>query len=159
MAKEIGILIGISIIAAFTVNYFSPSGIALVCQWDDSKSVVTAKAKNDVVVLELEIDDIKTAKQIYDSGKAVFVDARSQDNFGDGHIKGAVSLPVGRFDERIGAFKHRYSAESIIVTYCSGRTCTDSHQLAQLLLEHGYVNVSVFIGGYPNWKAEGYPIE
>ena len=158
-AKEIIILLGISVVAAFTVNFFSPSGIALVGQWDDSKGAITAKAKNDVFVDEFEIDDVKIAKQIYDSGKAIFVDARSTDNYKDGHIKGAVSLPVGRFDEAVEAFKDQYSIESTIVTYCSGRTCNDSHHLAQLLFEHGYVNVSVFIDGYPGWEGEGYPVE
>jgi len=157
--KEIIILFGISIFAAFTVNFFSPFGIALVGQWDDSKGAITAKAKNDFFVDEFEIDDVKIAKQIFDSGKAIFVDARSTDNFKDGHIKGALSLPVGRFDEVIDVFKDQYSRDSTIVTYCSGRTCNDSHHLAQLLIEHGYVNASVFIDGYPGWEAEGYPIE
>ena len=70
-AKEIIILLGISVVAAFTVNFFSPSGIAPVGQWDDSKGVITAKAKNDVFVDEFEIDDVKIAKQFYDSGKPV----------------------------------------------------------------------------------------
>jgi rhodanese-related sulfurtransferase len=158
-AKEITFLLGISIFLAFTVNFFSPSGIAIVGQWDDSKGVITAKAKDNILIDELEIDDVKIAKQIFDSGKAVFIDARSLDNFEGGHIKGAVSIPVGLFDEVIDVFKGQYPRDSIIVTYCSGRTCDDSHHLAQLLFEHGYLNVSVFIDGYPDWEAEGYPIE
>ena len=159
MVKEIIILLGISVVAAVIVNSFSPVGIAFVGQWDDSQGVITAKAKDNVLIDELEIDDVKIAKQIYDSGKAVFIDARSADNFKDGHIKGAISLPLGRFDALIDAFKGQYSRDSTIVTYCSGRTCNDSHHLAQFLFEHGYENVSVFIDGYPGWEAEGYPIE
>jgi rhodanese-related sulfurtransferase len=30
--------------------------------------------------------------------------------------------------------------------------------LEELLFDHGYVNVSIFIDGYKGWKAEGYPI-
>jgi rhodanese-related sulfurtransferase len=157
--KEIVTLLGVSVIAAFSVNYFSAKGIALMGQWEQSQGVITAKAKDDVVLGDWEIEDVKIAKKIFDSGKAVFVDARSQLNFGDGHIKGAISLPVGQFDLLVEKFKQNYSLSQPIVTYCSGRTCNDSHHLAQMLFENGYDNVSVFIDGYPGWETEGYPIE
>jgi len=158
-ARDIVILLGSAVIAAFAVNYFSPTGISLVGQWDESKGVITANAKDDAVVVDLEIDDVKIAKQIYDSGKAVFIDARSREDYEDGHIKGAVSLPVGQLDEFIEAFHDQYSTASTIITYCAGRMCDDSHKLAQLLFEQGYTKVSVFIDGYPGWESEGYPIE
>jgi len=157
--KETIFLLGIAIISAFTVNFFSPSGIALVGQWDGSSGVVDSKADSDVFSGELEITQVKSAKQIYDKGTAVFVDARSLENFKNGHIKGAESLPLDQFDKFIEAFKKKYPANTFIVTYCSGRTCDDSHGLEQLLFDHGYVNVSIFIDGYHGWKAEGYPIE
>jgi rhodanese-related sulfurtransferase len=157
--KGILILLGISLTAAFTVNYFSPVGIALVGQWDETQGVVTAKTKNDVVVNDLEIGDVKIGKQIYDSGAAVFVDARSPEDYAYGHIKGAVSLPIHEFDAYAEAFLEQYPPERVIVTYCSGRTCEDSHRLAQLLIEFGYTNVSVLIDGYPSWEGKGYPIE
>ncbi len=157
--KETIFLIGVSIISAFTVNFFSPAGIAFVGQWDESLGVAAAKAKSDVFSGELEIKHVKIAKQIYDSDKAVFVDARSFENYKDGHIKGAESMPIDQFGTLIEAFKQKYPADTTIVTYCSGRTCGDSHRLEQLLFDNGYVNVSVFIDGYPGWKAKGYPIE
>lgn len=158
-ARDIVILLGSAVIAAFAVSYFSPTGISLVGQWDESKGVITANAKDDAVVVDLEIDDVRIAKQIYDSGKAVFVDARSREDYEDGHIKGAVSLPVGQFDESIDTFRGQYSTYSSIVIYCSGRTCEDSRRLAHLLLDEGYTNVTVMIDGYPGWESEGYPIE
>lgn len=156
---EMIFLLGISIILAFTVNFFSPAGIAIVSQWDESLGVVASKADSDVFSGELKIEDVMTAKQIYDKRTAVFVDARSLENFKNGHIKGAESLPLDQFDNFIKAFKEKYPANTFIVTYCSGRTCNDSHRLEQLLFDHGYVNVSIFIDGYQGWKAEGYPIE
>ena len=159
MAKGLAILLGLAVITAFAVNFLSPKGIALVGQWDESQGVITARAKDDVVDYDLEIDDVNIAKQIYGSGEAVFVDARSREDYEEGHIKGAVSLPFGQFHDFIDAFKAQYSTASTIVTYCSGRTCDDSHLLAQLLFEQGYTEVSVFIDGYPGWEAEGFPIE
>ena len=157
--KEISILVGASLIAAFAFNYFSPGGISLVGQWDTAIGLITANEKNDIVLNDLEIGDVTLAKKLYDSKKFVFVDARSRDDYDEGHIKGAVSLPVGQFDETIETFLEQYPPESAIVTYCSGRTCEDSHKLAQLLLAFGYTEINVFIDGFPGWEAAGYPIE
>lgn len=153
------ILLGVSVIVAFIVNHFSPAGIALVGQWDTTAGVITAKAKNDLVSGKLEIADAILAKQIFDSGNALFVDARTREDYDNGHIPEAVSLPIGQFDELIDPFLDQYDIEQPIVTYCSGRTCEDSHNLAQLLIDFGYIDVKVFIDGYPGWEAEGFPVE
>ena len=158
-AKEITLLLGLAIGLALSVNFFSPVGIPLVGQWDISKGVITAGAKNDAGNDDLEIDDVKKARQLFNSGTALFVDARSRDSYEDGHIPGAVSLPLREFDAHIEAFMNRHPPEQSIVTYCSGRTCEDSHELAQLFLASGFLNVKVFIDGFPGWEAEGYPIE
>jgi rhodanese-related sulfurtransferase len=158
-SKEVSIILGVSIVAAFAVNYFSPAGIALVGQWDTSQGVVTAKAKNNIVIDGIEIGAVDQARELYDSGEYIFVDARSPEDYEEGHIKGAVSLPVGQFEEKIAAFMEHYPPEVSIVTYCSGRTCEDSHHLAEFLLEFGYDKVNVFIDGFPGWEAEGHPIE
>ena len=158
-AKEVSIILGVSIVAAFAVNYFSPAGIALVGQWDTAQGVVTANAKNDIVIEGIEIVTVDQARKLYDSGGYIFVDARSREDYEQGHIKGAVSLPVGLFEEKIAAFLERYPPEASIVTYCSGRTCLDSHHLAESLMEFGYDKISVLIDGFPGWEAEGHPIE
>ena len=157
--KEISLLLWVAVVLAIIVNYFSPAGIALVGQWDTSRGVITARAKNNVVSGKPEIEDIAIAKQIFDSSNALFVDARSRDNYDDGHIPGAVSMPIGEFDNLIDSFMDQHSVDQTIVTYCTGRTCEDSHNLAQLLMDFGFTDVKVFIDGFPGWKAEGHPIE
>jgi rhodanese-related sulfurtransferase len=159
IAKELIVLLSISLFAAFAVNFFSPKGIALLGDWDTSKGVISAKSKENVIVHELEIENVLVAKQIYDRGSAVFVDARAEESFVDGHIKGAISLPVGSYDAYVDKFKAAYPLSAYIVTYCSGRECDDSHQLAQNLFAEGYTNISVFIDGYPGWIEAGYPLE
>ena len=159
IVKELIILIGFSVITAFTTNYFSPNGIALFGQWDASQGVITARQKNDPVTPSFDIKDANTAKKIYDTKKAVFVDARSYQKFIDGHIKDAVSIPAGQFIELIDDFKTKYPVNTPIVTYCSGRECNDSHELAQYLKDEGYENVKVFIDGYPEWERKGYFVE
>ena len=157
--KEIIILVSVSVALALVVNTLSPRGIALVGQWDITKGVITANPAGDAAGQKKEIDSVARAKTLFDKGDVLFVDARSQNQYGNGHIPGAVSLPVGQFEERIESFVNRYPPEQPIVTYCSGRTCEDSHDLAQLLSDLGFTNVRIFIDGFPGWEAEGYPIE
>ncbi|MDH4009277.1 MAG: rhodanese-like domain-containing protein [Desulfobacterales bacterium] len=157
--KEIIILVSVSVALALVVNTLSPRGIALVGQWDITKGVITASPAGDAAGQKKEIDSVARAKTLFDKGDVLFVDARSQNQYGNGHIPGAVSLPVGQFEERIESFLNRYPPEQPIVTYCSGRTCEDSHDLAQFLSDVGFNNVRIFIDGFPGWEAEGYPIE
>jgi rhodanese-related sulfurtransferase len=157
--KEIMILVAVSVVLALMVNTFSPRGIAIVGQWDIAKGVITASPGGAEEGKPTEIDSVAQAKYIFDKDEVLFVDARSQNDYENGHIPGAVSLPVGQFEERIESFLNRYPAEQTIVTYCSGRTCEDSHDLAQSLSDVGFTNVRIFIDGFPGWEAEGYPIE
>lgn len=159
IAKELIIFLGFSVMAAFTINYFSPNGIALIGQWGTSQGVISARPKNDPVTVDVEIKNAKTVKNIYDTKKAVFVDARSYETFIEGHIKNAVSIPAGEFIDFLDNFKKKYPVTTPIITYCSGRECNDSHELAKYLIGVGYINVKVFIDGYPEWERKGYPIE
>ena len=159
LAKESVILLASAIAAAFLVNAVSPNGIAFFGDWDPSQGVITARPKGDIIHHELEIEDIRQAKAIFDQGDALFVDARPLARYEQGHIKGAVGLPVRRFLEVIDDFRDQYPLTTWIVTYCSGRECDESHELAQYLLEEGYERVSVFIDGYSGWEEMGLPVE
>jgi rhodanese-related sulfurtransferase len=157
--KEIIILVGASVLLALVVNHLSPRGIALVGQWDTAKGVITANAADENEYRIAEIDRVSDAAKIFYEGDTFFVDARSLGDYESSHIPGAISLPVGQFDEHIESFMNQYPLDQPIITYCSGRTCEDSHHLARLLLEAGYSEVRIFIDGFPGWLAEGYPIE
>jgi rhodanese-related sulfurtransferase len=159
MLKGFGILAGVALITAFTVNHFSPVGIALVGDWDTRNGVISARAKNDVVVHSREIDTVQAAHALYEQKGVVFVDARPAEMFMAGHIKGAVSLPVDEADRLMEAFVEAHDPNTHIVTYCSGRECEDSHMLADKLTDYGFTHVQVFVDGFPAWKAEGYPVE
>lgn len=157
--RECSVFISLSFIFALAANAVLPGGIPLVGQWDVEKGVVTADAENDAIDNDIEIDDVNAAKRIYDSGKAVFVDARPVEVFSEAHIQGAVSMPVGQFYEHIESFMSMYPEDTYIVVYCSGRACTDSHELAQLLIEIGYETIGVFIDGIDGWEKNGFPID
>lgn len=156
---EAALIIGTAAIFALIVNSISPKGIALLGQWDPSKGVVSANGKSRQMPAEFEISNSRAAKVLFDNPETVFVDARSQEQYEQGHIKGAVSFPAWDFDSRIEAFLDRYPSDRPLVIYCSGRECEDSHMLAKQLSDIGFSNVKVYIDGFPAWQAEGFPIE
>ena len=157
--KEISAILGVSVLVAFTVNFLSPSGISWFGNWDPSSGIISAKPKGYEENSLSEITDVETAKKIFNQNEAIFVDARAFEAYTSGHIKGAESLPVGQFDEKIDIFRDGSAASTPIVTYCSGRTCDDSHKLAQLLFMEGFHNIRILIDGYPAWEERGYPSE
>jgi hypothetical protein len=91
--KEIMILVAVSVVLALMVNTFSPRGIAIVGQWDIAKGVITASPGGAEEGKPTEIDSVAQAKYIFDKDEVLFVDARSQNDYENGHIPGAVSLP------------------------------------------------------------------
>ena len=159
MLKECLLIVFVSCLCGFLFNLFSPRGIALVGEWDMSKGVISAVTKDNPVEHELEIGDIGIVKDIFDSGSTLFVDARDGKAFAAGHIKGAISLPIGLYEEKLEDFIMKYPPSTRIITYCSGRTCQDSHELAGILLQFEYENVNVFIDGFPAWEKNGFPVE
>lgn len=150
-------IVGSALLIAFGVNSFHPRGIALVGQWNPAHGVVTAKSKTDVVDQHIEIDSVQDAKKIFDAG-AVFVDARPISVFAEGHVQGAYCIPAYEAEAHLMDFLETVAPDTPVVTYCSGRSCEDSHLLAALMKDLGYRNVRVFIDGYSAWQAAGYPI-
>lgn len=100
---------------------------------------------------------LEEVRQLLEGG-AVAVDAREAGTFRDGHISGAVNLPLGELDDRLPSFRKTVPVDKTLVVYCSGYGCTDSFDLAVRLLGGGYRDVRVFEGGFPAWSDAGLPV-
>lgn len=96
------------------------------------------------------------AVQLYDSGQATFVDARHSYDFGLGHIKGAINIPLKDFtpSELSGIPR-----DKILVVYCDGQECNSSVDLARQIAWHGYRNVKIFFGGWREWTTNNQPTQ
>jgi rhodanese-related sulfurtransferase len=99
------------------------------------------------------------AKELFNRKEAVFVDARDGLLFSQGHIKGAVLMPLGESDVKLVQFMVKVPPSVTLVAYCNGYDCRDSMTLGSKLIEKGYRKVYVYAGGYPEWKDAGLPIE
>ena len=98
-------------------------------------------------------------KEMHDAKQAVIVDARSAASFAQGHIAGAIALPLE--DARKDASRlsgAKLPKDATIIAYCNGFSCHDSMDLGKLLLHAGYASVYVYEGGFPEWRDAGYPM-
>jgi rhodanese-related sulfurtransferase len=98
-------------------------------------------------------------KELFDRKEAVFVDARDDFLFSQGHIKGALVMPLGQSDARLAQFMNKVPVSSTLVVYCNGYNCHDSMTLGTKLMGKGYRQVYVYEGGYPEWKDASLPTE
>ncbi len=88
----------------------------------------------------------------------LLLDARSPELFAEGHIKGAISLPMVDIEEVLADFIARIDRDQVVMTYCSGFGCPDSFDLGMRLIEEGFSDVRVFEGGYPEWRDAGLAV-
>jgi rhodanese-related sulfurtransferase len=102
---------------------------------------------------------LQEVRGLNDQKKAVIVDARRDFFYTKERIAGALALPLAQFDDRIASFQQQVDRDRLLITYCSGYGCEDSHQLALKLQQSGYKRIRVFSGGLPEWKQAGLPTE
>lgn len=113
------------------------------------------QCKNDNnIPKNIKILDLKNAKKFYNEG-ALFLDARNSFLFAKGTIKGALSVPASKFQEKRSQLGKYLNSK--IVTFCSGINCGKSTLLAKELLKNGFQNVYIFKEGYPLWKKRSLP--
>jgi len=98
------------------------------------------------------------AKRFFDETTAIFVDSRSDEEYADGHIPGAVHMPWEEFDTFSGDLPAFIPRGTTIIAYCGG-SCESSAELADALAELGYPEANVFLDGWPLWVEAGYPVE
>ena len=104
--------------------------------------------------------DIPQARALFESGEAVFADARPLDQYEEGHIAGAEHLdPDAFFGGEDPDFVYTYAMDQRVVIYCPGGDCDASELVAIRLQGFGFTDVHVLQPGYPGWVEAGLPTE
>ena len=85
-----------------------------------------------------------------ESGEAVLIDVRPEEEYAAGHVPGALSLSLERLRE--GADK--LPRDKPVFAYCRGRYCVLSHEAVRILIEEGFSATRVPVG-VAEWKATG----
>ena len=93
---------------------------------------------------------VQAAKTIMDTEQDyIIIDARTEEEFAEGHIENAILIPEYEITER--AEKELPDKDALILVYCrSGRR---SKIASEELVKLGYTNVKEF-GGIINWPYE-----
>ncbi len=88
--------------------------------------------------------------------KPLVIDVRGASEYTDGHVEGAVNIPLGRLAKKLASIPR----EQPVVTYCNMHHRGESRgeRAAALLREHGY-HARTLDGGYPGWKEKGFAVE
>ncbi len=102
---------------------------------------------------------ISQAKELFKNDSAIFLDARDENSFDQGHIKGAKNLPWHAVDEYFMKIAKELPKDGLIITYCDGETCNLSHELSLFLNEMGFSNVKVLVNGWTIWQEMNLPVE
>lgn len=104
-----------------------------------AENVITGKA--EVITLK-DLED-------YDNSKAMLVDVRSEIEFGNGYIEGAVNIPVDELRNRLSEL----DKEKEIWVYC--QVGLRGYVAARMLTQFGY-KVKNLTGGYKTYSAANY---
>jgi molybdopterin/thiamine biosynthesis adenylyltransferase/rhodanese-related sulfurtransferase len=102
------------------------------------------------VVPEVSVDQVK--QRLAGNGRAVhLLDVREREEYREGHLPNAVSVPRGFLEMKIEETVPERDAE--IIAYCQGGT--RSLIAAKILKDMGYQNVVSMSGGFGAWKGAG----
>ena len=129
-----------------------------ITDWIDKGYPVTTEEEaaedNDVdsVVQAITVDE---AYEFFNNEDYIFLDVRSQSEYGYCHIQGAVNIPVDELENRLDELEK----DKTVIAYCSGAECSRSGMAAQILVNNGFNQVYDMIGeGIDEWQEKGYPV-
>lgn len=88
--------------------------------------------------------------------KFKLVEVLSEDNFEEGHIPGAINLPIDKLSSL--AKKYLKKTETIVV-YCASYACHASTHAAEILLKMGYKKTLDFKASKKGWTDAGLELE
>jgi rhodanese-related sulfurtransferase len=150
-AAQAAAILAIALAVALGVNGLRSDSLALVGDWSPEARLQAS----DEQFLRIPLAE---AQRLQASGKGLFLDARTPEEFIRGHIAGAKNLPWHGVEDHFFAATDEITADTPIVTYCDGDACDLSGNLARFLLENGFTDVRVLVNGWALWQANKLPI-
>lgn len=102
---------------------------------------------------------IGEAADLFNTPGVLFVDARDEWDYHEGHIKGAVNVPFEGDEQIYLDFIAATAKDQVMVVYCNGADCDLSLYLARNLQYDGFTNTNIFFGGWSDWQLKELPAE
>jgi len=97
------------------------------------------------------------AKELWQRAKQGLVtvlDVRPPEEYAQGHIRGAINVPVTELKKRLDTIP----AGQEVVAYCRGPYCLLAYEAVQVLRKKG-IKARRLEDGYPEWRLHGLPVE
>ena len=116
------------------------------------KSAHDLVAEAKAHIHEVDLDRAEAAIRDAD----VLLDVREADEFHAGHIPGALNIPRGVLEFKLGNSPELAERGLDIVLYC--KTGGRAALAARTLKEMGYLEVHSIAGGFDAWEAAGKPV-
>jgi rhodanese-related sulfurtransferase len=127
---------------------------------DRKENPVTTKADDQIDIREVTTHEVLHIQRFGDP----IVDVREPEEFADGHIPGAVNIPLGRLEIEVDTHpavvaregEARSLRERPVVRYClsGGRSARAAAALQRL----GFENPVSLAGGILAWTGDGHPV-
>ncbi len=89
--------------------------------------------------------------------RLMIVDVLPRASYDEGHVPGALSLPVAEIPARARMVLPDPHAE--ICLYCASLTCNAAERGASMLRDLGYTRLQHYHGGLADWREAGLPLE
>ena len=86
-------------------------------------------------------------------GSATVLDVRPEDEFQQGHLPGALNIPLSQLERRLAELP----PDREVVAYCRGPWCVLSFEAVAALRQRGF-QARRLEDGFPEWKVAGLPI-
>lgn len=101
----------------------------------------------------LEAVAFDTLEQRMADGLVTLIDVRPQDEFANGHVPGALNIPLAELKARLGEIPTGLD----VVAYCRGPWCVLAFE-AVAYLRSSERNAYRLDGGLPEWRRAGRPV-
>ncbi len=88
------------------------------------------------------------------SKNVIVLDVRPAIEFKNGHISGAINIPV----EELATKLKKLPKNKEYVAYCRGPFCVFADDAVNILTKKGF-KAKRLVEGFPDWKMQGLPIE
>ena len=137
------------IVLLIIIGIFSVFGFSCSKTGNEKQDLVMSKEGKTGKKAEYKKITSDEAKKMMETQKAIVVDVRTLEEYNEGHIPNAISVPLETIENEAEAkLKNK---DALILVYCrSGRR---SREAALKLIEKGYTNVIDF-GGIKDWNGE-----
>jgi rhodanese-related sulfurtransferase len=136
----------------------SPAAANQTSEADELSERLREKGLQEVKQAQAKILFHDSRKQ---DGRVIFVDARDEDHYEDGHIPGAYDLDPYHPEKQLGVVLPLCQTAEKIIVYCTGGDCEDADTTAILLRDGGVSNQKLFVygGGFTEWSDARLPVE